>query len=122
MRLVRIRNLTSPLHTPLEARHCQSFLCRLRGLMFQATIRPQCALLLVEPDENRINAAIHMLFMRFPIAVIWINARFQVVDVKLAFPWRSVYLPAAPAKFILEAHASRLIDFHTGDQLEFEYV
>ncbi len=122
MPFVSLHNRTSTLATPLGVYYCSSFFCRLRGLMFKASIPPQHAWLLVESGENRIGTAIHMLFMRFPIAAIWINANFEVVDVKLALPWRLLYVPAVPAQYILEAHPDRLSDFHIGDKLELEYA
>jgi uncharacterized membrane protein (UPF0127 family) len=79
-------------------------------------------LLLVEKGESRINTAIHMLFMKFDIAAIWINEEFQVVDTVLAKRWKISYMPQSPAKFILETHPSRLNDFSIGDQLYFEDV
>jgi uncharacterized membrane protein (UPF0127 family) len=79
-------------------------------------------ILLVEESESRINSSIHMFFMRFDIAVIWINSKFQVVDVQIARKWHPFYIPAAASKFTLETHPDRLSDFRIGDILSFNEV
>ena len=79
-------------------------------------------LLLVEEKESRINASIHMYFMNFNIAVVWIDGYKKVVDVRLAKKWRSVIWPIAPAQYILELNENRLQDFQIGDHLKFEQV
>ncbi len=76
--------------------------------------------LLVESGESKINASIHMLFMNFDIAAIWLNDYLQVVDTVLAQRWKALYLPQSPARYILETHPSRLSDFNRGDQLRFD--
>jgi len=119
MRLIDLKNLSRPLSTPLKVVFCQSFLCRFRGLMMQPSIQPDRGLLLVEEKESTINTAIHMFFMRFDIAAIWINAEQQVVDAKIACRWHPFYIPRYPARFILETHPERLADFQPGDQLSF---
>jgi uncharacterized membrane protein (UPF0127 family) len=89
--------------------------------MWKSTI-PDNGLLLVEDGDSKLNTAIHMLFMKFDIAAIWINNDLQVVDKILARRWKPIYLPNSPARYILETHPSRLKDFSTGDQLRFEHV
>lgn len=88
--------------------------------MFQKSISPDSGVLLVEGNESKINASIHMLLMKFDIAAIWINDDFQVVDSVLAKRWKLLYLPKSPARYILELHSTRLGDFRDGDQLRFE--
>src|SRR5688500_17145960 len=89
-------------------RWCSSFLCRTRGLMMRAQLEPGEGLLMVEPIASRAGASIHMLFMRFPIATIWLNADFQVADTVLAQPWRLAYAPAKAAKYTLETDPAML--------------
>lgn len=117
MRLVTIHNLTQPLAAPIKAGYCVSFLCRLRGLMFRRSLADREGLLLDEQKESRINAAIHMLFMRFDIAVIWIDNQQKVVDACLAKRWHLSYSPSKAARYTLETHPAYLSEFHAGDQL-----
>ena len=119
MRRVLILNQTNPARAPIQAPYCDSFLGRFRGLMFRKSLAQREGLLLVETTESRLNAAIHMLFMRFDLAVVWINNDMRVVDVQLARRWRASYVPAKPARFTLETHAEYLPEFHIGDQILF---
>ncbi len=120
MLLVFIHNKTHPSQQPLQAHYCASFLGRLRGLMFQKTIAAHEGLLMVQPRSNQLDAAIHMFFMNFDIAVIWADESLRVVDAQLARRWRPAYAPAQAAKYVLETHPDRLKDFEIGDQLVME--
>jgi uncharacterized protein len=96
---------------------CRSFLCRLRGLMFRRHLLADEGLLLVESKPGIAATAIHMLFVFFPIAAIWLDDSFRVVDAKLALPFRPFYAPRAPARYILEAEPALLDRVAIGDQL-----
>ena len=120
MRTILIQNRSNPTSNPISATYCDTFLCRFRGLMFRPQIKNGTGLLLDEKNEGQTTSAIHMLFMRFDICVIWINSNFEVIDTKLAKQWASIYIPSAPARYILETHTDHFSDFRTGDQLEFK--
>jgi len=85
--------------------------------MFQKSLGPHYGLLMVQPRADRVDAAIHMFFMNFDIAVIWADAQLRVVDAQLARRWRPAYAPAKAAKYVLEIHPDRLNDYQPGDQL-----
>ncbi len=120
MRRIQIKNLTRPLPRPILSTYCDTFFGRLRGLMFRKDLDPADSLLLVENNNSRINSSIHMLFMNFDIAVIWLDSNRSVVDLKLARRWQISLFPSAPARFTLELHPDRLSDFAIGDQIAFE--
>ena len=120
MRYVQIINTNNQLKTPLTASYCDSFSCRLRGLMFTRTINFTSGLLIVERNDSIMGASIHMMFMNYDIAAIWINSRMEVVDVQRVQRWRLSCSPQAPARFILETHPDRLDEFKIGDNLHFE--
>ncbi len=61
-----------------------------------------------------------MLFMFIDLAVVWLNASHQVVDVKYARRWRLMYAPQSPAKYVLELPVERFDEFQMGDQLHFD--
>jgi uncharacterized protein len=117
---VLIYNQTRPNPHPIQARYCSSFLCRLRGLTFRRKLSHGNGLLLVQSRDSRVDASIHMLFVWFDLAVVWINNSQQVVDVQLARRWRPAYLPARPARYVLELPSEHMDEFCTGDQLRFE--
>jgi uncharacterized membrane protein (UPF0127 family) len=98
---------------------CTSFLCRLRGLTFRRALDDDEGLLLVGRRESRADTAIHMFFVFFPIASIWLDRNGRVVDAQLARPFRPLYVPRAPAQDILEGSPRLLKQVHIGDQLRF---
>jgi uncharacterized membrane protein (UPF0127 family) len=102
-----------------RVRRCASFPCRLRGLTFRRRLGNDEGCLLVGDRENRIDTAIHMLFVFFPIAAIWLDRKGQVVDAQLARPFRPVYVPRAPARDVLEGPPTLLERVRIGDQLRF---
>jgi uncharacterized membrane protein (UPF0127 family) len=120
MKTIQLVNNNQPLPSPLKAIYCDSYLCRLRGLMFRSSIAADSGLLLVEAGDSRLNSAIHMLFVFMDLAVIWINSEQVVVDTVLARAWRPAYAPCQPARYILEIHAERLKEFKIGDHVEFQ--
>jgi len=75
---------------------------------------------MVQPRSDRLDAAIHMLFMNFDITTVWLDDNRCVVDTRLCRRWHPGYFPAAAARYVLEAHAARKDDFSKGDQLFFE--
>jgi uncharacterized membrane protein (UPF0127 family) len=103
-----------------RVRHCDSFLCQLRGLTFRRSLTPDEGLLLVGRRENRVDTAIHMFFVFFPIAVLWLDSDGVVVDQRLARPFRPIYVPQAPARDVLEGPPALLERVGTGDRLRFE--
>jgi uncharacterized membrane protein (UPF0127 family) len=119
MKYIQISNLTHPMAQPILAKYCQSFFCQLRGLMFTPSLPENQGLLLVQGSDSRVNSSIHMMFMWMDLAVIWMNNKFQVVDLTLARRWKIAYLPKQPARFVLEANVSKLKEFTIGDTVSF---
>src|SRR5512136_1206594 len=101
MKEIRIINQTQPKSKPILAKYCQSFFCQLRGLMFTQSLPENYGLLLVQGSESRLNASIHMMFMKLDLAVFWIDKNYTVVDMVLARRWKLMYLPKKAAKFVL---------------------
>ncbi len=102
-----------------HARRCASFLCRLRGLTFRRALGDGEGLLLVGRRESRADTAIHMFFVFFPIAAIWLDQNGQVVDARLARPFRPLYVPRVLARDVLEGPPTLLKQVRVGDQLRF---
>ena len=86
--------------------------------MFRPSLGLEECLLLVQARDSLFDAGIHMLFVNFDLAVVWINAHGVVVDVRLARAWKPAYVPQRPARYVLEMHASRLAEFQIGDQVQ----
>jgi len=102
-----------------RVRWCTSFLCRGRGLTFRRRLEEDEGLWLVGSRESRLEAAIHMLFVFFPIAVVWLDGEGGVVDTCLAQPFRPFYAPRRAARDVLEGPPGLLARVAVGDRLQF---
>ncbi|MFW6082835.1 MAG: DUF192 domain-containing protein [Chloroflexota bacterium] len=100
-------------------RRCETFFCRLRGLTFRRSLGSDGGLLLIGGRESRVDAAIHMFFVFFPIAVVWLDAEGWVVDAKIAQPFQPLCVPAARAKDILEGPPDLIGRVRVGQRLCF---
>ena len=119
-RPIFVNNLKRSLAQPACVGYCDSFLCRLRGLMFRSHIALDEGLLLVQSRDSRLDSSIHMFFVPFDLAVFWINSKMEVVDKVIARSWRPAYFPKIEAKYILEIHPDRFNDYNIGDYVEFK--
>ncbi len=117
-----VNNLTRPLENPARVGYGNTFLSKLRGLMFRSRLDLDDGLLLVEKRNSRLDTSIHMLFVPFDLAVFWINSDMTVVDKIVAKSWRPAYFPKADAQFTLEVHPNRFWDYEIGDKVEFKNV
>jgi uncharacterized membrane protein (UPF0127 family) len=114
VRQVELNNLTRPT-APIQAGVCETFLTRLRGMMFARPVQPGSGLLFYQERASRVDSAIHMFFVNFDLAVVWLDDDWRVVDACLARRWRPFYMPARPARYFLETHPTHLKDFTVGD-------
>jgi uncharacterized membrane protein (UPF0127 family) len=101
------------------ARWCESAGCRFFGLQFRRRLKPGEGLLLVHPRDGTLGTSIHMFFVFFSIAAVWIDGRGTVTSAQLARPWRPYYASAAPARYVLEAGPDLLQRVRPGDRVEF---
>ncbi len=113
-----IQNLNKVIPNPPRIKYCDSFLCRLRGLMFRPLLPRDEGLLLVINRDSRADSSIHMFFVSFALAVLWINSNMEIVDKVIAKPWRPAYFPARPARYTLEIHPDRINDFEIGHKIQ----
>jgi uncharacterized protein len=114
-----IRNLTTDKTLATRVVRCDTFWRRGRGLMFRGSLAEDEAYLFVERRESVAQAAIHMFFVFFPIAVVWLDRERRVVDTALARPFRPYYAPQHRAQYYVEGHPSLLERVSPGDELEF---
>ena len=114
-----LRNLTTGETIAQSHVRCDTFWKRGRGLMFRRALSEDEVYLFVEGRESVARTTIHMFFVFFPIAVVWLDHDRRVVDKVLARPFRPYYAPKGPAQFFVEGHPSLLEQVRVGDQLEF---
>ena len=119
-KFIAIENRNRPVNGDLRIKYCDTFLTQLRGFTFRPRLGQEEGLLLVGKRDSRIDSSIHMLFVNFDLAVVWINSELQVVDKILARAWRPAYFSRQPATYVLEVHPQRWEDFQLGDSLSFK--
>lgn len=90
-----------------------NFLLRLRGLMFRKSMDEEEALIFYH------TSSIHTFFMRFPIEVIFLNQKMQVVEIHEELgPRRVVFSTYASITVELPAHKTSSQTLEIGDILE----
>lgn len=117
-KFVFVQNLSRAVNAPARIQVCDSFAHRFRGLMFRAALPRSEGLLLVGARDARLDSAIHMLFVPFDLAVMWINSSMEVVDKVLAKAWHPAYIPSRPARYVLEVHPDLYSAYEVGNKVE----
>ena len=96
-----------------------TFLKKLLGAMFRT--RPLGdEVLLFCGEKGRMQNAIHMNFVFFPLDIMWLDEAMRIVDFQRAEPFAlGIYVPKEPASFVLEAEAGFFAKtgLHIGDRL-----
>ncbi len=99
---------------------CATFGSKLRGLMFRRAIAADEGLVLAETRSSIAATSIHMFFVPFDIAAIWLNENFEVVHQARAKAWRPYYAAPKPARYVLEGPPALLDRITIGEVLHFE--
>ena len=119
-RTILIENLNRRISDGLRVKYCDTFLTQLRGFTFRSDLAREDGLVLVGKRDSRVDSSIHMFFVSFDLAVIWINSDMQVVDKVLAKSWKPAYFSKMPAKYVVEVHPDRWDEFQVGDRVKFK--
>ena len=75
---------------------CSNIDSQMRGLMFSKKKN----LIFIFPKEKRIS--LHMLFVFFPIWVVYLDKNKKTVDIRKLYPFISFIYPKQKAKYVLE--------------------
>ena len=105
-------------NTILHVELADTFLKRFLGYMGRKSIQSDHGMLFTLARSSILDSSIHMFFMRFDIAVIWLSEELTVVDKTIARRWRPAYAPAQPARYILETHPCQIDNFSLQDRVE----
>jgi uncharacterized protein len=98
---------------------CRSLFSKMKGLMFSPKIQDK-ALIMVFAKEQIV--ALHMLFVFFPIDIIFLDRAKKVVETsEHAKPFISQIVPQHKAQYVIELPAGMIAKTKTkvGDRLEF---
>ena len=121
--MVEILNETRGFKISRDATMRDTFLGRFRGLMLSG----RKDIVLAVEQEGILESTIHMMWMLYPIDVIWADKDMTVVDVQLDIPpfnpvksgtWR-MYKPRAAAKYVIEVAEGDVKDTRQGDKIRF---
>ncbi len=108
---MQIKNQTKDLVVAEEYELCDSTLRRAIGLMFS----PPKTLVFEFAGPQIVY--LHMLFVFFPIDIVFVDTRKKVVDIKHAKPFQPHISSKNMAKYIIETPDAGKTEI--GDQLEF---
>ncbi|MDP2666503.1 MAG: DUF192 domain-containing protein [Candidatus Diapherotrites archaeon] len=103
-----------------RVKHARSFWEKSLGLIGVHEVDFDYVLLFHLQKETRRGASLHMLFMRMPIDVLFLDAQKKIVDIATLRPWILNYTPSAPAKWVVELPAGTIREFiiRVGDGVE----
>ncbi len=92
---------------------------RLKGLMFEDGKNFDYALVFDLGDEHQLTASIHMMFVFFPIDVVWLDKNKKVVDkVEDLKPFTPNHTPKKRARYFIEMPLGKGKLIKIGDELE----
>jgi uncharacterized protein len=102
-----------------KTRLCTSIFSQARGLMFSRPIHDTC--LIFDFGKPR-RTDLHMLFVFFPIDILYINDKYCVVDMRAgAMPFTPLIKSTVPSRYIVELPSGKINDTGTriGDKVRF---
>jgi len=115
-KIVKLSKSSSPAAV-VNVKYCDTFFSKLKGLMFSRELKPNNGIIIVEKNESRMNTAIHMMFMKYDITVLWLDKKMVVIDKILAKRWVPYYSSKKPAQYVVELHQSKFSEYLIGDEL-----
>ncbi len=107
----------------VHAHHAKTRWERFKGLMGIPSKELDYPLVFHLEREGIMEGSIHMLFMKTPIDVVWLDAQQRVVDWKENIPpWSLNHSPSRPAAYIIEfppgtIHSARPYSLKPGDRV-----
>jgi len=91
----------------------------LRALGLRYSLKPK-PVVLVSPSESVSGCAIDMFFVFFSIDVLWLDSRYEVVDLRRNVkPFSFPIKPKVPAKYVVEIPPGLVGDVFVGDKVSF---
>lgn len=99
----------------LKIKYCKSPWSKFKGLMFSKRKNQ----VLVFVNKKEVNTPIHMWFVFYPIDIIWLNSKKEVIFIKRNLkPFTSIN-PKVKARYVLEFPVNSTKNIKLKDILEF---
>lgn len=90
---------------------CKNIFAKCKGLIFSRKIIDRGLVFIFNKEKKH---SIHMLFVFFPIDVLWLDKNKKVIDIKENFkPFSLLAKPKKKAKFIVELPAGTIKNSRT---------
>ncbi len=103
-----------------KIKYCTNTFSRTKGLRFSKPLKEKQALILVAEKESITETMIDMLFVFFPIDVLWLDKNKRVVDMRRSVkPFTFLIMPKRPAKYVVELKEGMANNINLGDELKF---
>lgn len=103
-----------------DAKMCDSFFSRVKGLMFLRLLKKGEGLVLKADREGIMETSIHMFFVFFGIDAVWINDKMEVTDIKRNIrPFTPLIRPRKAARYVVEMPAGSVKNVKIGDKINF---
>ena len=103
-----------------KVRLAQDAFSKFKGLMFERAENFDYALVFILPREGRIESSVHMMFVFFPIDIVYLDAQKKVVEKATLEPWILNYTPKMGAKYFVELPEGKTKGISIGDEVEWD--
>ena len=116
--MVRIKNITKKALLSENAKVCENIFSKAWGLMFS---RKPKALVFIFKKEKIVP--LHMLFVFFPIDVLFLDKNKEIVEIKEGLMPFAFYTPKKKSTYIIELPEGTIKETKTniGDRIGFDY-
>lgn len=95
---------------------------RMKGLMFEDEKKFDYGLVMVMSKESRLESSIHMMFVFFPIEVLFLNQNKIIVDKVTLNPFHLNHTPKKAAKYVIELPKGTTKSAKLGDKVTWEKI
>ncbi|MDP2908332.1 MAG: DUF192 domain-containing protein [Nanoarchaeota archaeon] len=103
-----------------DVKHYTNIFSRFKGLRFSKPLKKKQAAVFTLDEESISGTTIDMLFVFFPIDVLWLNKEKKVVDIRRNVkPFTPIAIPKKPAKYIIEMKTGMTNNIKIGDKIRF---
>ena len=91
-----------------------------KGLMFENKNKFDYALIFDFEKEVRMQASLHMMFVFFPITVLFLDSEKKIIEVANLKPFQLNYTPKHKVRYALEVPVRLEPKVKLGDELKWE--
>lgn len=101
-----------------DVKVCSSIFSKAKGLMFSRKLKDSGLVFWFNSEKKR---SLHMFFVFFPIDVLFLNSKRDIVEMKENFRPFTIYYPRQSSKYIIELPAGSIMNSKTerGDEVNF---